>query len=134
VETRTIGSRRSTGLGLAFCKLAVEAQGGSIQLESEPGHGATFHLRLPLAPAEGQFPSPAPEAPPAGTAEELRALLRQLPETVRKFQSGPCQQLMTTLRQKTWPKESRNALAELEQQIMTGQLAAAATTAERLFS
>ena len=49
VETRAVGSRRSTGLGLAFCKLAVEAQGGSIRLESRPGRGATFHVRLPLA-------------------------------------------------------------------------------------
>jgi K+-sensing histidine kinase KdpD len=54
VEARTIGSRRSTGLGLAFCKLAVEAQGGSIRLESEPGRGATFHLRLPLAAGKAE--------------------------------------------------------------------------------
>ena len=37
----------SSGLGLAFCKLAVEAQGGNIRLESEPDHGSTFHVRLP---------------------------------------------------------------------------------------
>ena len=49
VEARKERRRFSTGLGLPFCKLAVEAQGGSIQLESELGHGATFHLRLPLA-------------------------------------------------------------------------------------
>lgn len=38
----------STGLGLTFCKLAVEAHGGSIQLESEPGSGTIFHVRLPV--------------------------------------------------------------------------------------
>jgi len=37
----------STGLGLTFCKLATEAQGGEIRLESEPGRGTTFHVRLP---------------------------------------------------------------------------------------
>ena len=37
------------GLGLAFSKLAVEANGGEIWVESEPDHGATFTLTLPVA-------------------------------------------------------------------------------------
>jgi len=40
----------STGLGLAFCKLAVEAQGGSIGVASESGAGCTFWCHLPAAP------------------------------------------------------------------------------------
>lgn len=42
----------STGLGLSLCKLGVEAHGGTIGLESEPGRGTTFRFTLPVkAPA-----------------------------------------------------------------------------------
>ena len=47
VDAQKQGLKRSTGLGLTFCKLATEAHGGTIELESEPGHGTTFHVRLP---------------------------------------------------------------------------------------
>lgn len=45
------GPRRggaSTGLGLAFCKLVVEAHGGSIGVDSRLGQGTTFTLELPV--------------------------------------------------------------------------------------
>lgn len=56
------GRRRGTGLGLPFCKLAVEAHGGQIWVESPSdrietvhrGRGSTFVVRLPAALPDGQ--------------------------------------------------------------------------------
>ena len=36
------------GLGLSIAKWIVDIHGGSIDVESEPGKGSIFHLRVPL--------------------------------------------------------------------------------------
>ena len=43
---------RSSGLGLTFCRLAVESHGGRIWVKSAEGEGSTFYVQLPLTPAE----------------------------------------------------------------------------------
>jgi len=47
VEARRAAARANRGLGLYFCKLAVEAHGGSIHVEERGDLGTVFVIRLP---------------------------------------------------------------------------------------
>jgi signal transduction histidine kinase len=49
LNARNSGNVRSTGLGLTYCKMAVEAHGGTIWTESKQGEGATFGFTLPVS-------------------------------------------------------------------------------------
>ncbi len=54
-DARNSQKGEGAGLGLAICKHIVLAHQGSISVESEPGHGATFIVRLPLASANPEY-------------------------------------------------------------------------------
>jgi signal transduction histidine kinase len=50
VKTPNVPRVRSSGLGLTFCRLVVEAHGGRIWVQSSEGAGSAFHVLLPVRP------------------------------------------------------------------------------------
>lgn len=62
----TYGKTHGTGLGLAICERIALEHGGSITVQSRPGEGATFRVRLPLTrPGDtDRLVNPASETPP----------------------------------------------------------------------
>ena len=62
-----------TGLGLSICQSTVQALGGEIELDSEPGRGTRVRVTLPARAAE---PAPRePRPPAAGVAAAGRRVL-----------------------------------------------------------
>jgi signal transduction histidine kinase len=70
VKNPHIPRTRSSGLGLAFCKLAVDAHGGRIWVQSSggSGSGSQFHVMLPLEPAPPRGREGGPSATSTATA------------------------------------------------------------------
>jgi signal transduction histidine kinase len=78
--TKAVGE--GTGLGLTGVHQLVRRVRGSIEVESEPGEGSIFRIRLPLVEPRV---SPAPSIPPAGPAWiGRRALLVDDDDAVRR--------------------------------------------------
>ncbi|MBE9474035.1 MAG: GAF domain-containing protein [Chloroflexi bacterium] len=46
--------KRGSGLGLTYCRLAIEAHGGEIWVDDNPGGGSTFIFTLPVAGPDEQ--------------------------------------------------------------------------------
>ena len=65
--TKPVG--QGTGLGLSLCRGIIEAHGGTIAVESEPGRGTTFAISLPVTarPSRVDTPSAFETPAPVGT-------------------------------------------------------------------
>lgn len=64
---------KGTGLGLSISHGILQEHHGKIWAESEPGHGATFHLELPIV--ECEQPAPAAATPTALVARQTGRIL-----------------------------------------------------------
>jgi signal transduction histidine kinase len=54
---RRVRGAKGSGLGLTFCKLAVESHGGKIWVDDGPEGGAAFHFSLPIkGPSSARHP------------------------------------------------------------------------------
>ncbi|NUS11854.1 MAG: HAMP domain-containing histidine kinase, partial [Streptomyces sp.] len=64
--SRTRATGGGAGLGLSIAAALITAHGGHIELDTSPGHGATFRIRLPPPPPTADppaHPDPAPWPP-----------------------------------------------------------------------
>ncbi|GAB5527476.1 MAG: hypothetical protein Roseis2KO_53480 [Roseivirga sp.] len=70
-EDKSLRNSGSTGLGLTFCKLAIEAHGGKIKVQSEYGQSTTFSFTIPMVPADDMGHDDIAVAKPMDLGESL---------------------------------------------------------------
>ena len=75
VATPGVSAPAGTGLGLTITKLLAEIMGGEITVESEPGRGSRFRVRLLLAAVREPSPAISPAARIAGYGGRRRTVL-----------------------------------------------------------
>ena len=82
---------KGTGLGLSTCLAIVRGAGGTIEIQSEPSRGTTFHVELPRAEADadaesGNQPTIMPRGDETVLLIEDDAVVRQLTARILRRQ------------------------------------------------
>ncbi|MEA2536953.1 MAG: two-component system, cell cycle sensor histidine kinase and response regulator CckA [Chloroflexota bacterium] len=102
----TKGMGEGTGLGLAMVFAAVERAMGTIWVYSEPGHGTTFKIYLPLADPELTGAPRDVESPAAPVGGSESILLLEDDASVRDLVTTVLQELGYDLSVATRPSEA----------------------------
>jgi len=129
IVAKKSGTVKSTGLGLAFCKMAVEAHGEEIGVSSEVGQGTTFWFTLQLAFAgddemQGMGKPEEREAERIVLTEEERRVLEPIIGQLKAFtvyETDDIEEILATLKRieseniKRWISKIENTINTLNQ-------------------
>ena len=107
--------RTGTGLGLPYARHVTEALGGTLALRSEPGHGSTFTVTLPIT---GSDASEASDDEDVGAVRLGHVLVVDDDEAFRHLVRGMLQRVAAKVSEASDGSEALAAVRRLDPDLM----------------